>query len=193
MTRRESSKSRQRVIYQPTTAHCTRPQVFSLSQPIYESSRKSGEELLTFPIQGGAPIMHAVVMACDCRACKQEGGRERGRAQANMQIFYRTAAAAASRPSPKIKKLWNIGAAARITVRGEPAARRTETEAGSSRDRPNRPARPTTTPFITDRNRARRGRRIVRARIESGGRKAARLWISRSREREIYELNQSLP
>ena len=112
MTRRESSKSRQRVIYQPTTAHCIRPQVFSLSQPIYESSRKSGEELLTFPIQGGAPIMHAVVMACVCRACKRE--RERGRAQANMQIFYRTAAA--SRPSPKIKKLWNIGAAARITV-----------------------------------------------------------------------------
>ena len=190
MTRRESSKSRQRVIYQPTTAHCTRPQVFSLSQPIYESSRKSGEELLTFPIQGGAPIMHAVVMACVCRACKREREGERGRAQANMQIFYRTAAA--SRPSPKIKKLWNIGAAARITVRGEPAARRTETEAGS-RDRPNRPACPTTTPFITDRDRARRGRRIVRARIESGGRKAARLWISRSWEKEIYELNQSLP
>ena len=77
MTRRESSKSRQRVIYQPTTAHCTRPQVFSLSQPIYESSRKSGEELLTFPIQGGAPIMHAVVMACVCRACKRERGGER--------------------------------------------------------------------------------------------------------------------
>ena len=86
--------------------------------------------------------MHAVVMACVCRACKRE--REGGRAQANMQIFYRTAAV--SRPRSLPPKLRNYGILEQQP--GYPwraSGNETEAEAGSSRGRPNRSARRPTT------------------------------------------------
>ena len=124
MTGRESSKSRQRVIlYQPPRAHPLSSRRLAANLRI--KSKERGRIVdLSNPGRRSGPIMHAVVMAC--QPCPLQ--RERGRSQANMQIFYRTAAA--SRPSPKIKKLWNIGAAARITVASQP----------DDGDRPNRPA-----------------------------------------------------